>query len=70
VKFYCVTSSVRKSSASTSRLATRGGRFRDGEESFETDAATEKMLLKAIAQCERGQTVPVEQVLSELRSRE
>ena len=43
---------------------------RDEDESFEANAATEKMLLEAIAQCERGQTVPVEQVLSELRSRE
>ena len=43
---------------------------RDEDENFEADAATEQMLLEAIAQCERGQTVPVEQVLSELRSRE
>jgi hypothetical protein len=43
---------------------------RDDEESFEVDAATERMLLDAIAQCERGRTVPVEQVLSELRRRE
>ena len=43
---------------------------RDEDESFEADAATEQMLREAIAQCERGQTVPVEQVLSELRNRE
>ena len=43
---------------------------RDDEASFEVDAATERMLLDAIAQCERGQTLPVEQVLSELRRRE
>jgi len=43
---------------------------RDGDETFEADSATEKMLLEAIAQCERGQSVPLEHVLSELRSRE
>ena len=43
---------------------------RDEDETFEADSATEKMLLEAIAQCERGQSVPLEQVLSELRSRE
>jgi hypothetical protein len=43
---------------------------RDEDETFEADSATEKMLLEAIAQCERGQSVPLEHVLSELRSRE
>jgi hypothetical protein len=43
---------------------------RDGDETFETDPATEKMLLEAIAQCERGDTIPMKQLLSELRSRE
>jgi hypothetical protein len=43
---------------------------RDEDETFEADSATEKMLLEAIAQCERGKSVPLEHVLSELRSRE
>ena len=43
---------------------------RDEEESFEADPATEKMLLDAIAQCESGETIPLKQVLSELRDRE
>ena len=42
----------------------------EGDETFEADAETEKVLLEAIAQCERGQTTPMAQVLSELRSRE
>jgi hypothetical protein len=37
---------------------------------FEADPATEKMLLEAIAQCERGQTTPLSDFLAELRSRE
>ena len=43
---------------------------RDGDETFEADPATEQMLLTAIAQCERGDTIPMTQLLSELRSRE
>ena len=39
-------------------------------DTFEADAQTERMLLESIAQCERGQTVPIEKVLKELRSRE
>jgi len=42
----------------------------EGDETFEADPATEKMLLDAIAQCERGDTVSMSQLLSELRSRE
>ena len=42
----------------------------EGEETFEVDEETERMLLKSIAQCERGQTVPLSQVLDELRGRE
>ena len=38
-------------------------------EIFEADEETERMLLESIAQCERGQTVPFEQVLEELRRR-
>ena len=41
----------------------------EGDETFEADSATEKLLLDAIAQCERGDTVRV-QLLSELRRRE
>jgi hypothetical protein len=39
------------------------------DETFEADPETERMLLESIAQCERGQTVPIEKVLAELRSR-
>ena len=42
----------------------------DGDETFETDPETEKMLLDAIAQCDRGETIPLAQLLGELRSRE
>jgi hypothetical protein len=41
----------------------------EGDETFEVDEETEKMLLESIAQCERGQTVPFESVLAELRRR-
>ena len=43
---------------------------REGDETFEADPDTERMLLDAIAQCERGDTIPMAQVLGELRSRE
>ncbi len=43
---------------------------RDDDETFEADPATEKMLLDAIAQCERGDTIPLTQLLPEFRSRE
>ena len=42
----------------------------EGDETFEADPETERMLLESIAQCERGETLPLEQVLAELRSRE
>jgi hypothetical protein len=42
----------------------------EGDETFEADAETETMLLEAIAQCDRRQTTPISQLLSELRSRE
>ena len=42
----------------------------EGDETFEADPATERMLLDAIAQGERSETVPMAQVLSELRDRE
>jgi hypothetical protein len=40
------------------------------EETFEADPETERMLLESIAQCERGETIPLEEVLEELRGRE
>ena len=43
---------------------------RDGDETFEADPETEKMLLDAIAQCHRGETIPMAQLLGELRRRE
>ena len=42
----------------------------EGDETFEADAETEKMLHEAIAQCDRRQTTPMTELLSELRSRE
>ena len=42
----------------------------EGDETFEADPETERMLLKSIAQCERGETIPLTQLLSELRDRE
>jgi hypothetical protein len=42
---------------------------REGDETFEADPETEQMLLAAIAQCERGDTVPLTQLLGELRRR-
>ena len=43
---------------------------REGDETFEADPETERMLLDAIAQCERGDTIPLPKLLTELRSRE
>ena len=42
----------------------------EGDETFEADPETERMLLDSIAQCERGETIPLMQLLSELRDRE
>lgn len=42
----------------------------EGDETFEADAETEGMLLQIIAQCEKGQTTPMTDLVSELRSRE
>jgi hypothetical protein len=42
----------------------------EGDETFEADGETEQMLLQAIAQCEKGQTTPMADLVSELRSRE
>ena len=44
--------------------------FPEGDETFEADEETERMLLESIAQCERGETVPFEQVIEELRRHE
>lgn len=43
---------------------------REGDETFDADPETERMLLDSIAQCERGDTLPLTQLLGELRSRE
>ena len=42
----------------------------EGDGTFEADPETERMLLDSIAQCERGETIPLTQLLSELRDRE
>ena len=42
----------------------------DEDETFDADPETERMLHDAIAQCERGDTVPMPQLLGELRRRE
>jgi hypothetical protein len=41
----------------------------EGDETFEADPETERMLLDSIAQCEGGETIPLTQLLSELRGR-
>ena len=41
----------------------------DGDETFEADEETERMLLDSIAPCDRGETVPFATVLEELRRR-
>jgi len=43
---------------------------REGDETFEADPATERILLDAIAQCDRGDTIPINELLDDLRSRE
>jgi len=42
----------------------------EGDETFEADAETERMLLEAMAQCRRGQTTSMKDLLAEMRSRE
>lgn len=42
----------------------------EGDETFDADPETEKMLLEAVAQCRRGQTSPLKAFLAEMRSRE
>ncbi len=43
---------------------------REGDETFEADPETERMLLTAIAQCDGGEAIPMAQLLGELRDRE
>ena len=43
--------------------------LREDDETFEADEETERMLLESIAQCERGETIPLESVIEELRRR-
>ena len=37
----------------------------EGDETFGADAETERMLLHAIAQCEKGQTTPMADLVSD-----
>ena len=46
------------------------GLARDGDETFEANPETERILLDVISQCQRGDTVPLPQLLAELRNRE
>jgi hypothetical protein len=43
---------------------------REGDESFEADPEAERILLDAIAQCERGEAIPMAHLLGKLRDRE
>jgi hypothetical protein len=38
---------------------------REGDETFEADPETERMLLDSIAQCDRGETIPLTQLLGD-----
>jgi len=40
---------------------------KEGDGTFEADPETEKVLLEAIAQCDRGERTPLAQFLEELR---
>ena len=42
----------------------------EGDETFEANPESERMLLQSIAQCGRGETIPMRQLLDELRDRE
>jgi hypothetical protein len=42
----------------------------EGDETFEADPETEKMLLEALAQCRQGQVTPLKDFLAEMRHRE
>ena len=41
----------------------------EGDETFEADPDTERMLLDSIAQCDRGETIPLTKLLRELSDR-
>ena len=43
---------------------------READETFEADAELEAALLESIAQGQRGERIPAEELLRELRSRE
>jgi hypothetical protein len=43
---------------------------REGDETFEADPETERVLLDSITECERGDTIPINELLDDLRSRE
>ena len=43
---------------------------READETFEVDAETEQALLRAIEQCDQGETIPMDDLLGELRARE
>ena len=42
----------------------------EGDETFEADPETEKMLLEAMAHCRRSEVTPLKDFLDEMRSRE
>ena len=42
---------------------------REGEETFELDPATEAELLESLAEADRGEMIPAEDVLARLRRR-
>lgn len=42
----------------------------ESDGTFEVDPAAEARLLRAIAECDRGEAVPLSRVIAELRSRE
>jgi hypothetical protein len=42
----------------------------EGDGTFEADAETEQLLLRAIDQCNQGQTTPMTPLLAELRTRQ
>jgi hypothetical protein len=44
--------------------------FPGEEDSVEIDDETKQMLLESIAQCERGETIPFDQLMEELQRRE
>ena len=43
---------------------------REDEETFEVSPELRAVLLESIAQCERGETLPADQLIREMRSRE